>query len=110
MMLYDLHNKLYYQAINTSKPKMAMSQQGRSWGYVIKRLNGEQTKFWIDFTRGRFMYFEYQGKWYRVQYLQSNYKKNAHDVCQGLMIDLIIDGKELKLVKGNIKKMPLLAM
>ncbi|WP_027407701.1 hypothetical protein [Anoxybacteroides tepidamans] len=110
MMLYDIRNRLYYKVMNTAKPKMTVSQQGRSWGYVIKTLNGEATKFWIDFMRGRYMYFQYGGKWYRVQYLQSNYKRNNHDACQELMIDLTVDGQELKLVKGNIEKMPLLAM
>jgi hypothetical protein len=111
MMLYDIRNRLYYKVINSTKPKMTGSHQGRSWGYVLKILNGEYVKFWIDYTRGRYMYFEYEGKWYRVQYLQSNYKKKNQDVFNGVMIDLIVDAQELKLIKGkNIEKMPLLAM
>jgi hypothetical protein len=104
MMLYDMSNKLYYKVINSNKPKMTDSHQGRSWGYVLKILNGECVKFWIDFTRGRYMYFQYGEKWYRVQYLQSNYKKTNQDVFNGVLIDLIVDGQELKLVKGNIEK------
>jgi hypothetical protein len=110
MMLYDVRNGLYYKATNTAKPKMTLSRQGRSWGYVVKTLNGEPTKFWIDFNRGRYLYFQHRGKWYRVQYLQSNYKKHHFDESLKLMIDLTIDGQELKLLKGNIEKMPLLAM
>jgi hypothetical protein len=110
MMLYDIRNRLYYKVFNTARPKMTISHQGRSWGYVLKILNGEYVKFWIDFTRGRYMYFEYQEKWYRVQYLQSNYKKANQDVFNGVLIDLIVDGQELKLIKGNIEKMPLAAM
>lgn len=97
--------------MNSTKPKMTASHLGRSWGYVLKILNGEYVKFWIDYTRGRYMYFEYEEKWYRVQYLQSNYKKKNQDVFNGVMIDLIVDAQELKLIKGkNIEKMPLLAM
>jgi hypothetical protein len=109
MMLYDLKNRLYYKVLNTSEPKMGGSQQGRTWGYVPKQLNGKAVKFWLDYTWGRYMYFQHDEKWYRVQYLQSNYKKSNHDVFNGVLINLIIDGQELKLVRGNHKKKRLLA-
>ena len=110
MMLFDLRNRLYYKVYNSAKPKFSDSSQGRSWGYVTKNLNGELIKFWIEYSRGRYMYFQYEGKWYRVQYLQSNYRKKDHDVFKGVMVDLNIDGHTLKLVKGNIEKRLALAM
>jgi hypothetical protein len=104
MVLYDMKNKLFYKAINSNEPKMTNSHQGRSWGYVWKTVNGEPTKFWIDFTRGRYLYFQYGRKWYRVQYLQPNVRKTNEDIFNGVLVDLIVDGKELKLLKGNVEK------
>ncbi|MBQ4868459.1 hypothetical protein IHQ11_18370 [Priestia megaterium] len=110
MMLYDIKHKVYYEVFNTACPKMKDAHQGRSWGYVYKNLNGQPTKFWIDFTHGRFMYFQVEDKWYRVQYLQSNDKKKTADVFKGALIDLILDGMDLKLVRGNFEKRRLLAL
>jgi hypothetical protein len=109
MMLYDLNNRLYYKVLNTSEPKMGGSHQGRTWGYVSKKLNGKTVKFWLDYTWGRYMYFQHDDKWYRVQYLQSNYKKSNHDVFNGVLINLVIDGQDLKLVRGNHEKKRMLA-
>ncbi|MFS0905065.1 hypothetical protein AB3N02_18650 [Priestia aryabhattai] len=110
MMLYDIGHKVYYEVFNTARPKMKDAHQGRSWGYVYKSLNGQPTKFWINFTHGRFMYFQVEDKWYRVQYLQSNDKKKTADVFKGALIDLILDGMDLKLVRGNFEKRRLLAL
>ncbi|KAB2494372.1 hypothetical protein ACU3L3_08730 [Priestia endophytica] len=104
MMLFDIKHKLYYEAINTSRPLMSLSHQGRTWGYVPKLLNGKKVKFWVDYTHGRYMYFEHDQKWYRVRYLQSNYKKQNHDIFNGVLIDLLTEGEELKLLKGKIEK------
>jgi hypothetical protein len=109
MMLYDLKNRLYYKALNTAKPKMGGLHQGRTWGYVPKMLNGQAAKFWIDYTYGRYMYFQWDEKWYRVQHLQSNYKKSHDDVFNGVLINLIVDGQNLKLVRGNHETKRLLA-
>jgi len=104
MMLYDLKNRLYYKVYNCGAPKLMDSSQGRTWGYVLKNVNGERIKFWIEYSRGRYMYFQFRDKWYRVRYLQSNYRKKDHDLFKGVMVDLITDGYMLKLVKGNIEK------
>jgi hypothetical protein len=45
-----------------------------------------------------------------VQYLQSNDKKKTADVFKGALIDLILDGMDLKLVRGNFEKRRLLAL
>ncbi|WP_110114629.1 hypothetical protein [Bacillus sp. CGMCC 1.16541] len=110
MMLYDVNNKLYYKVMNTTRPKMSLTHQGRTWGYVPKRLNGKMAKFWLDYTWGRYMYFQFDDKWYRVQYLQSNYRKANRDVFNGVLINLIVDGQDLKLVRGNIEKARKLAL
>jgi hypothetical protein len=104
MVLYDIKNRLYYKAINSSRPKMTNFRQGRSWGYVWKTVNGERVKFWIDFQRGRYMYFQYGRKWYRVQYLQPNEQKTNEDIFNGVLVDLIVDGHKLKLMRGSIQK------
>ncbi|MEC0666862.1 hypothetical protein P8864_13365 [Priestia flexa] len=108
MMLYDLHNKLYYQVFNSAQPKMTDSHQGRSWGYVKKLVNGKPIKFWLDYTWGRFMYFSYNEKWYRVEYLQANDKKQVSGLFNGALIDLILEGEELNLVRGTYENRRLL--
>ncbi|MGP9076334.1 hypothetical protein ACSYHE_11155 [Geobacillus thermodenitrificans subsp. calidus] len=92
------------EAINSARPKMAPVRQDRAWGYVWKTVNGEPVKFWIDFHRGRYMYFEYGRKWYRVAYLQANEQKSGRDVLNGAMIDLTSDGHRLLFMKGRIHR------
>lgn len=104
MMLYDVKNKLFYKVINSGRPKMTNFPHKRAWGYVWKTVNGERVKFWFDFAKGLYMYFQYGRKWYRVRYLQSNDKKTNEDIFNGVLIDLSIDGQELKLLKGNVEK------
>ncbi|WP_445612520.1 hypothetical protein [Geobacillus sp. YF-1] len=109
MVLFDVKHRLYYEAVNSARPKMAPVRQDRAWGYVWKTVNGETVKFWIDFRRGRYMYFEYVRKWYRVAYLQANERKSEHEVLAGAMIDLTVDGHQLLFMKGRIRRQAALA-
>jgi hypothetical protein len=36
--------------------------------------------------------------------LQPNVRKTNEDIFNGVLVDLIVDGKELKLLKGNVEK------
>ncbi|TLS32337.1 hypothetical protein [Geobacillus thermoleovorans] len=102
MVLFDIKHRLYYEAINSARPKMAPIRQDRAWGYVWKTVNGERVKFWIDFQRGQYLYFEYGRKWYRVKYLQANGRKSGEDILNGAMIDLTVDGHRLLFMKGRV--------
>ncbi|AMV11260.1 hypothetical protein GT3570_10010 [Geobacillus thermoleovorans] len=110
MVLFDIKHRLYYEAINSVRPKMAPIRQDRAWGYVWKTVNGERVKFWIDFQRGQYLYFEYGRKWYRVKYLQADGRKSGEDILNGAMIDLTVDGHQLLLLKGRIRSQTAHAM
>jgi hypothetical protein len=54
-------------ATRCKKPKFS-SHRGRTWDFYEITLNGTETKGWIDTSWGRFVFFEFLGKWYKVDF------------------------------------------
>ena len=53
--------------LRTCKQPSMSEHRGRTWdhGYII--LEGEKIYAWLDTTWGEYIYFEYEGRWYKVK-------------------------------------------
>ena len=50
---------------NAKKPKFSF-HRGRTWDFMEGKINGILTKFHIDTTWSPYCYFEFNGRWYKI--------------------------------------------
>lgn len=64
LKLYD-KEEFEWVCKNTKKPKFS-SHRGRTWDFMKGEINGIPTKFHIDTTWSFYCYFEFKGRWYKI--------------------------------------------
>lgn len=62
--LKDTESDYITVAFNASQPRMTGTRA--SWDSFSITIEDEKCDAWLDTTWGRYMYFEHQGKWYKL--------------------------------------------
>lgn len=75
MVLYDNKGN-EYKAIPCKRPKMSDNSRGTTWDSIYKTIDTVKRDFHLDTTWGRYMYFMYNGIWYKVALYEG---ENAYD-------------------------------
>lgn len=80
MKLYD-SKRNEYNAIACKMPKSSgeISYRSMSWDYVEKNIDGLKIDFHLDKVHGRYMYFNYNNKTYKIN-LYENIVNSIYDV------------------------------
>uniref|UniRef100_A0A6M3IE14 Uncharacterized protein n=1 Tax=viral metagenome TaxID=1070528 RepID=A0A6M3IE14_9ZZZZ len=65
MKIYDKEN-FEWKCKNAKRPKFSM-HRGRTWDFMKGKIDNVDVKFHIDTTWSHYCYFEWKGKWYKVE-------------------------------------------
>lgn len=60
------HSDIAMPCYKTKKPKMS-SHRGRTWDCVVITIDGDIVDFHLDTTWGQYVYFVWEGDWYKMR-------------------------------------------